>query len=124
MYLATLARQPAPRLAAALAGVVLMAAALLVAGPGAWQIWAFGLGPDAALLIGISRGLERGRLHPRAVPLYNALHRIAGPLALGIASIWLGPPWLAGALAWAAHISADRAAGYGLRTRDGYQHVP
>jgi hypothetical protein len=98
-----------------------LAAAIAVSGAGTWQIWAFLVLPDVALLLGMGRGLERGRLHPRAVPLYNALHRLAGPVALGIASIWLGPEWLAGALAWAAHIFIDRSVGYGLRTRDGYQ---
>src|SRR5262245_3085241 len=98
-----------------------LAAAIAVSGAGTWQIWAFLVLPDVALLLGMGRGLERGRLHPRAVPLYNALHRLAGPVALGIASVCLGPEWLAGALAWAAHIFIDRSVGYGLRTRDGYQ---
>ena len=31
-----------------------------------------------------------------------------------------GPAWLAGALAWAAHVLLDRAAGYGLRDRTGF----
>jgi hypothetical protein len=47
---------------------------------GYWQLAAFGLGPDLALLLGAGGGLARGQLHPRAVPLYNALHRIWGPL--------------------------------------------
>ena len=98
-----------------------LAAAIAVSGAGTWQIWVFLVLPDVALLLGMGRGLERGRLHPRAVPLYNALHRLAGPVALGIASIWLSPEWLAGALAWAAHIFIDRSVGYGFRSRDGYQ---
>ncbi len=98
-----------------------LAAAIAVSSAGTWQIWVFLVLPDVALLLGMGRGLERGRLHPRAVPLYNALHRLAGPAALGIASIWLGPEWLAGALAWAAHIFIDRSVGYGFRSRDGYQ---
>jgi hypothetical protein len=100
-----------------------LAAALTVAGAGTWQIWAFVTGPDLALLLGIAPGLERGQLHPRAVPLYNALHRLAGPAALGIASAWLGPAWLAGALAWAAHVFVDRSFGYGLRTPQGFQRA-
>lgn len=84
---------------------------------------AFGLGPDVALLFGAGRGLERGQLHPRAVPLYNALHRFWGPLALAVLAVAAGLPaaWLVGALAWAAHVAVDRAVGYGLRTRDGFQ---
>jgi hypothetical protein len=98
----------------------LLTAAVLVAGAGSWQIWAFLAGPDVALLAGISAGLQRGQLHPRAVPLYNALHVMYGPVALGIVSIWLGPAWLAAALAWGAHVAMDRAAGYALRDRNGF----
>ena len=60
-----------------LAGTLLAAVLLsLLAGDGSWwQAVAFGLGPDLAVLYGIAPGLARGQLHPRAVPLYNALHR-------------------------------------------------
>lgn len=109
----------ARRVGYAIAFAGLLIAALLTAGPETWQMWAFLIGPDVALLAGVSPGLQHGQLHPRAVRLYNALHVLAGPIALGVASIWLGPAWLAGALAWAAHVSVDRAAGYGLRDRDG-----
>jgi hypothetical protein len=81
-----------------------------------------GLGPDLALLAGIGSGLGRGQLHPRAVPLYNALHRVAGPavvLALGAAGV-LGAGWIVLGLGWATHVAMDRAAGYRLRTRDGW----
>jgi hypothetical protein len=96
-------------------------AGLLVArGDGGWHALAFALAPDAALLLGIAPGLARGRLHPRAVPLYNALHVFAGPLLLGtVAILWLGAPWLVGALAWAAHVAVDRSLGIGLRTPEG-----
>jgi hypothetical protein len=100
-----------------------VAGALLVAGPGAWQVWAFVVLPDLALLVGISPGLERGQLHPRAVPLYNGLHRFAGPAGLAAVSLWLGPVWLAGALGWAAHIAVDRAVGYGLRDARGFMRA-
>jgi hypothetical protein len=119
---ASLASSPsALRLAYGLLFGGALAAAFAVGGPGSWQLWAFAVGPDAALFYGFGSGLERGQLHPRAVPLYNALHRLAGPAALGIASTWLGPAWLAGALAWAAHVFMDRALGYVLRTPDGLQ---
>lgn len=119
---ATLVQSPpiARRLGYAIAFAGLVATAIAIAGPGTWQIWAFFIGPDVALLAGVSRGLEHGQLHPRAVRLYNAVHVFAGPIVLGIAAVWLGPAWLAGALAWAAHVSMDRAAGYGLRDRDGF----
>ena len=89
-----------------------------------WQALVFALAPDIALVAGIALGLARGQLHPRAVPLYNALHHLAGPLLLGLAAVLgLGLPWLAGALAWAVHIAIDRTVGYGPRGRDGFQRV-
>jgi hypothetical protein len=105
----------------ALGAAALFAGALLLAGPGAWQPWVFAVAPDLALFAGIGRGLAPGQLHPRAVPLYNALHRLVGPAALAVASIWLGEVWLAAAMAWAAHVALDRAVGYGLRTPEGFQ---
>jgi hypothetical protein len=98
--------------------------ALLASGSGGWwQLAAFGLGPDLALLLGIAPGLARGQLHPRAVPLYNALHRVWGPAALAAVAVVAGlsHAWLVGALAWALHVAVDRTVGYGLRTRDGFQ---
>ena len=90
---------------------------------GWWPVVAFGLGPDLPLLLGAGRGLERGQLHPRAVPLYNLVHRFWGPVALGVIALAASLPaaWLVGALAWATHIAVDRAVGYSLRTRDGFQ---
>ena len=90
---------------------------------GWWPPVAFGLGPDLALLLGMSGGLERGQLHPRAVPAYNLVHRFWGPVALGAVSLAAGlsPAWTVGALAWAVHVAVDRAVGYGLRTPEGFQ---
>ena len=110
-------------LLALLLGVAL-AAALVAPVGGGWQAVAFALAPDVALFAGVAPGLARGRLHPRAVPLYNALHHAAGPLLLGIAALfWLGVPWLIGALAWAVHIAVDRAVGYGARTPEGFRRA-
>lgn len=117
----------APRRGAfAALALALLAAALLELlrhDTGWWQFFAFGAMPDVALFLGFAPGLEKGRLHPRAVPLYNALHRFAGPAALGALAIAAGLPtgYLVGALAWALHIAVDRVCGYGLRTSDGYQ---
>jgi hypothetical protein len=119
-------RRPLARLAYATLAALLLAAVVLEAarhGTGYWQIVAFGLGPDVALFYGTGRGLEKGRLHPRAVGLYNLLHRVWGPLALAmLAAFGLLPVgFFIGALAWGFHIALDRALGYGLRTRDGFQ---
>jgi hypothetical protein len=109
---------------AALAAALLTAAVYVIAdrGTGLWQFFAFGAAPDIALFVGIGTGLAKGQLHPRAVPLYNALHRFAGPAAFAIlAAAFLPAGYLVGALAWALHIAVDRVAGYGLRTPDGFQ---
>ena len=88
-----------------------------------WPIAVFGVGPDLALLYGGGRDLAQGQLHPRAVPVYNLVHRGWGPLALAaLAVLGLIPNLLLiGALTWLFHIALDRSLGYGLRTHDGYQ---
>jgi hypothetical protein len=107
----------------ALTALLLAAAGVVLVrdGAGWWQFFAFGAAPDLALFLGAGRRLEKGQLHPRAVPVYNALHRYWGPAALAALSIVLEPGYLVGALAWATHISLDRCVGYNLRTADGFQ---
>jgi hypothetical protein len=109
---------PTKRIAyAALAAALLTASIVLIAREGhLWQFFAFGAAPDLALFVGIGSGLTKGQLHPRAVPLYNALHRFIGPILLAFV-----PGFLVGALAWALHIAVDRTVGYSLRTRDGFR---
>jgi Domain of unknown function (DUF4260) len=109
---------PTRRIAyAALAAALLTASIVLMArGGAAWQFFVFGAAPDLALFAGIGAGLAKGQLHPRAVPLYNALHRYPGPIILAFV-----PGFLLAGLAWALHIAIDRAVGYGLRTSDGFQ---
>lgn len=90
-----------------------------------WQLWVFALAPDLPLLAGGGRGLQRGQLHPRAVPFYNATHRLAGPLALTVLGCWSlavtgAPGVLIAGAAWLAHVTLDRACGYGLRARSGF----
>jgi hypothetical protein len=127
---------PTKRIAyAALAAALLTASIVVISRDGhLWQFFAFGAAPDLALFAGgerrprgpgslagvrpegETRGLVKGQLHPRAVPLYNALHRFIGPILLAFV-----PGFLVGALAWALHIAIDRTVGYGLRSRDGFQ---
>ncbi|MGO9957777.1 MAG: DUF4260 family protein [Solirubrobacteraceae bacterium] len=121
--------QPRPAIGrtavAALAVVlaVLIAVETITRSTGYWQIVAFGFAPDLALFYGAGRGLAQGQIHPRAVGLYNLVHRLGGPIALailaGLGALSVG--FLVGALTWAFHIALDRALGYGLRTSDGYQ---
>jgi Domain of unknown function (DUF4260) len=101
-----------------LAGAI---AEILRDGTGVWQLFAFAAAPDLALLLGVRPGLEKGRLHPRAVRFYNAAHSLSGPAVLAVAAIALPAAWLVGALGWALHIALDRSLGYGMRTRDGFQ---
>jgi hypothetical protein len=116
----------ARRLAYAIAAAALLGAIVVELAShstGWWQLAAFSIGPDLALLLGGGEGLERGQLHARAVPLYNAVHRVTGPVALAaLVAIGILPlGFLVGALAWGFHVALDRALGYGLRTRDGFQ---
>jgi hypothetical protein len=119
-------RKSVRRVAFGVVAALLLAVAVLEAvnhGTGYWQLAAFGFGPDIALLLGVGKGVEKGRLHPRAVRLYNLVHRFWGPLllvALGAAGV-IPLGYLVGGLAWAFHVALDRSVGYGLRTRDGYQ---
>lgn len=82
----------------------------------------FGIVPHLSVLAGIGQPHLRGQLAPRAVPLFNAMHHPALPLAivgLAVAGV-LSPFWLVGALAWLAHIVVDWALGDGLRSADGF----
>jgi len=116
------------RVAYAVGAAVLLASAIVVfvsVDAGWWVFPVFALGPDLAFLAGIGQmgSLERGQMPARAVPLYNALHRIWGPLVLGLlaAAGAVPPVLLVGALVWGFHVFFDRAVGYGLRTSDGFQ---
>ncbi|MFI5661613.1 DUF4260 family protein [Streptomyces sp. NPDC051684] len=87
------------------------------------------LAPDFTFLAGIgeTRRMAPGQLPPRAVPFYNAAHRALVPLAL-VAAYTVLPiiqwaPLFAGLCGWLAHISYDRAFGYGLRTKEGFQRA-
>jgi hypothetical protein len=82
----------------------------------------FGIVPHLTVLVGIGQPHAPSQLARRAVPLFNAMHHPAVPLAvLGLAVAGPPPPfWLVGALAWLSHIVVDRGFGDGLRTADGY----
>ncbi|WP_431033108.1 DUF4260 family protein [Streptomyces sp. P6-2-1] len=84
------------------------------------------IAPDLTMLVGAreAAGLEHGQLPPRAVPYYNAAHRALVPLALLTAYAfgpWHAPAFFALLCGWLAHITADRAFGYGLRTEEGFR---
>ena len=89
-----------------------------------WQLAVFAVAPDLALIAGAGTGLARGQIHPRAVPFYNAVHRFWAPGVLIAAALALqSPGWLAGGLAWTAHIAFDRSLGFGLRSPEGFQRA-
>jgi hypothetical protein len=118
---------PPRRLAyATLTSALLAFLAFEVSRRSGWGAAALGvLGPDVALLLGAGSGLAKGQLHPRAVPVYNVLHRFWLPAALMVAgAVGVGGPavFVLG-LAWAFHVSLDRSVGYGLRDRHGFQRA-
>jgi hypothetical protein len=82
--------------------------------------------PDLTFLVALDDAprMAKGQLAPRAVPYYNAMHRALVPLAL-MALYTVTPmawaPAFAALCGWLAHISYDRAFGYGLRTKEGFQ---
>ena len=118
------------RLAYAAGAVVLLVTSIAVfvsVDAGWWVFPVFAIGPDLAFLAGIGHreAIGHGQMPSRAVPAYNALHRVAGPIALGLLATFglLPPALLVGALVWGFHIFLDRAIGYGLRTPDGFQRA-
>ena len=115
------------RVAYAAAGLIATAVAIAVVVTQQatwWPLVLFAIAPDLSFLLSMSGGLQRGQLHPRAVPVYNAVHRYWAPAALVVSSFLLSAPvWLAAGLAWIAHISFDRSLGFGLRTPQGFQRT-
>ena len=111
------------RLAYALLFVGAVAGAIYLGGLGTWQFWIFALAPDLSFAFAGGPGLAKGQIHPRSVPIYNAAHSLIGPALLAAVVLLLVEPgpWLVAALAWAAHIGADRALGFGPRTWTGFQ---
>ncbi|MFJ4768781.1 DUF4260 family protein [Streptomyces uncialis] len=87
----------------------------------------FAVAPDLTMLaaIGDPTPTVRGQLPPRAVPYYNLAHRAAVPLGLAVLYTLAAPkewaPLFAALCGWLAHISYDRAFGYGPRTKEGFQ---
>ncbi|MFI1361871.1 DUF4260 family protein [Streptomyces griseochromogenes] len=82
--------------------------------------------PDLTFLVALDEAprMAKGQLAPRAVPYYNAMHRALIPLALLLLCAAAPVTWapaFAALCGWLAHISYDRAFGYGLRTKEGHQ---
>ncbi|WP_141576870.1 DUF4260 family protein [Actinomadura sp. WMMA1423] len=119
------------RRAAWFAGALFWAAFAVLEGvnhgrPAALLALVFFVAPDLTFLAGLreAASMEPGRLPPRAVPYYNSAHRALVPFALMVVYTVTPPAWaplFAALCGWMAHISFDRAFGYGLRTKDGFQ---
>lgn len=64
-------------------------------------------------------------LGPRAGALaYNAAHTTIGPILMGAAGLFAGSRELVEiGLLWLLHIGADRALGFGLKHRTGFEHT-
>ncbi len=101
-----------PNLLLRLEGLVLLVAAIALYAHigGGWLLFiALLLAPDLSAL-GYFAGQRVGSV------CYNIAHTIALPIALGLASLFLG--WQLGialCLIWLAHIGMDRAVGYGFK---------
>lgn len=98
-----------------------LAAAIALAGPLDPVLLASLVAPDLALLAGIDRNLAPGQIAARGVPVYNAVHRVWGPVLVAALAPALGATALVVALGWFAHVAVDRVCGYGLRTPEGFQ---
>ncbi|WP_405488754.1 DUF4260 family protein [Nocardia sp. NBC_00511] len=91
-----------------------------------WGALAAGLiAPDLTFFaaIGAKDPVQQGQLPRQAVPFYNAAHIIWIPLALAVAYSFgplQAPALFTFLVAWMLHIGIDRVAGYGLRTKDGF----
>jgi hypothetical protein len=121
------------RLVCAVLGVGALGLAVtagLRGGPLAWLLLVvFLVGPDLTMLIRDPRPTVKGQMSPRAVPYYNAAHRMWAAGALMVAGAFLLAatglvPILVGGLAWFGHVAVDRALGFGLRSPEGFQRGP
>jgi hypothetical protein len=124
------ARQIVKRVAWAALAVFLLAFVVLEVinhgGPALVAALLLLVAPDLTMVIGAGTAGD-GKLSPKAVPYYNAVHRPWIPLAvlIGYSVGGLGDwvPLFTAGLGWLAHIALDRAFGYGLRERDGSRRV-
>jgi len=105
--------------AAALAALLLIAAIVLYP-PWWWALLALFLVFDLSML-GYLRSLRLG------AAAYNLVHSYLGPTVLGALALLSADAlrWWCGllALAWAFHVAADRALGYGLKLTDAFEHT-
>jgi hypothetical protein len=95
--------------------------------PASYLFFVGALGPDIPLLAQLGTRHEQGQLYRKAVPFYNVLHFPWLPLAVIVFFSFYGStndqaaPGFTLGLTWLAHIAVDRALGYGLRNRNGWQ---
>jgi hypothetical protein len=96
-------------------------------GPSAYLFFVGAIGPDIPLFAQLFLRHRKGQLHRAVVPWYNVLHFPLLPLVLiaffsfyGDTNDQSAPGFTLG-VAWLAHIAVDRAIGYGLRDRNGWQ---
>ena len=109
-----------PRLVQRLEGAALLVAAAFAFDAGNWPWWLF-----LALLLVVDLSMVGYLLGPSVgAASYNLGHALIGPAAL-LAWWWAGGPnpSLALGAIWLAHIGMDRALGYGLKLREGFEHT-
>ena len=103
-----------------LEGLALLAAMVLLYSTRGGPWWLFAvlfLAPDLSFAAYLA-GARIGAI------VYNAVHVTAVPIALLIAGLAFDQPLAASiAIIWLAHIGMDRAAGYGLKYPDAFNHT-
>ena len=109
-----------PNLAQRLEGLAIFAAAIVLYAHNGCSWWLYtvvAIAPDltfAGYLLGPRRGAT----------IYNLAHLYVWPAIIGAIGVLHGSPThVAVALAWASHIGADRAFGFGLKYADAFKHT-
>ena len=99
-------------------GVMLVGAVLLYAWLGqSWLVFALlFLAPDLAMLAYL-RSTALGTL------AYNLVHTYVAPALLALLGLVIGPVAFGLAAIWVAHIGIDRLLGYGLKHRSGFHQT-
>jgi Domain of unknown function (DUF4260) len=103
-----------------LEGLALLAAMVLLYATRGGPWWLFAvlfLAPDLSFAAYLA-GARIGAI------VYNAVHVTAAPIVLLMAGLVFDQPLTASiAIIWLAHIGMDRAAGYGLKYPDAFNHT-
>ncbi len=82
-----------------------------------WLVFALLFFTPDLFMLGYMRSARFGALS------YNLVHTYAGPALLAVLGLAVGPLAYGIAAIWVAHIGFDRALGYGLKLETGFEHT-